>query len=296
MRRTDPPAAIALLALVAVVACAKSSNAPPPAPVLSASVASSWASSSASPTSVIGLYERACDGGSGDGCNNLALVYFEGRAGAKKDAKRARTFFQRSCDLGAAGGCGNLGYLLHAGEGGPRDEVRAIGLLTQACDGSFWESCYWLGDIYYGGEHEDRPMALSVLERACKGGHLQSCASQGVLLADGKGGVSKDALQAAKLLQRACEGKVHFACTGLASLFLHGDGVAADADRARKLYDQGCADDYPGGCYAYGAVCASGALGDQCSADALLRRACDLGHANACSALATLMEQRTEKP
>jgi uncharacterized protein len=290
MRRTEAGWALlaALVALVAACATARRADAPPP-PLPVQPIA--LASASAAPQSVVGLYKRACEGGSGLGCNNLGLVYLEGRSGARRDAARSLTFFQRACDLGTAGGCGNLGYLLHEGTEVPRDDVRAIGLLTRACDASWWDACYWLADIYFGGEHEDLPNAYAVVERACKtGNHERSCATQGIMLQLGSG-VVKDPRHAKSLLGRACEAGVAFACTSLGTLLM--EGSPSDIERARERYARGCTDDHPGGCYVYGMQCASGVFGDHCATDALLRHACEKRHADACAALADWMEKQS---
>ncbi len=124
-------------------ACATTSNLPPPPPVMAPVTTAAPAQPvPARSESALDLYTRACDGGSGVGCNNLALSFLEARNGAARDPKRAFALFQRACDLGVAIGCGNLGVLVHKER---RDEVRAIGLLTRACDGEWWPGCYFLG-------------------------------------------------------------------------------------------------------------------------------------------------------
>jgi TPR repeat protein len=288
MRAID--AALLLLPILGggLAACAERVPPPPPPPPAVAPLPS--ASASASPGSVLALYARACDGESAIGCNNLALAYTEGRSGAKRDLARAASLFQRACDLGAAGGCGNLGILLHT-KGPMHDDVRAIGLLTRACDASWWDGCFWLGDIYFGGEHEDAALAYSLFERACKADHVKSCANQGIMLHLGKG-VAKDPRHAGSLLERACSAGIFYACTALGNVFLSSEGIPADAKRARASYERGCTDEYPVGCYAYGLRCAAGELGDACDPALLLRRACDLGHADGCTALASWMERQ----
>jgi TPR repeat protein/predicted Zn-dependent peptidase len=282
-----------LVGAALLAACARADNTPPPAPSVPplAALSAPTTAHEAAPT-VTGLYTRACDGGSAVGCNSLALVYLEGRSGQKRDPPRAVTLFQRACDLGSPAACGNLGFLTRQGIGVSQDLVRAIGLLTRACDASWWEGCYWLADILFEGDYEDRPRALAALEPACKAGHPKSCASMGVLLQAGKG-VPKDSKRAADLLDHACAADVAFACTWLGNMLVQGDGVARDAERARNVYAKGCTDDYPTGCYVFGIVCAKGELGDDYlkRADGLLKRACDHGEADACALLADRMEQ-----
>ena len=284
--------AVGCLSVLAVATAACAGERPPPAPPPPPIVGPVPSSSvHASPHDVVGLYTRACDGGSAIGCNDLGLVYFEGRSGARRDQARAASLFQRACDLGAPGGCGNLGMLLHDPGSPMHDEVRALGLLTRACDASWWEGCFWLGNLYFQGEREDTGLAYAASARACQGGgHPKSCASQGVMLQLGKG-VAKDGKQAERLLDRSCEAGVPFACTSLGTLLLQGDGLGVDSLGARRAYEKGCSDDYPPGCYVYGTRCASGELGERCDPERPLRHACDRGHANACAALASWMEE-----
>ncbi|HLK41204.1 MAG TPA: hypothetical protein VKU41_30845 [Polyangiaceae bacterium] len=116
--------------LLVLAACARESNLPPPPPQVS--VLPTPTARARLPETVVGLYTRACDGGSAVGCSNLGIVFSEGRDGATRDDARAQAMFQRACDLGSPAGCGNLGALLRSS-----DEVRAIGLLTRSCDASW---------------------------------------------------------------------------------------------------------------------------------------------------------------
>ena len=50
------------------------------------------------------LYPRACDGGDGLGCYNLAVAYVQG-IGVSKDLKRAFQLFKQACDRGDAQAC-----------------------------------------------------------------------------------------------------------------------------------------------------------------------------------------------
>jgi TPR repeat protein len=286
-----------LVSALAVVAagCAHPSNAPPAPPVVAPLAApSASAPSGKSPADAVGLYTRACDGGSAMGCNNLGLVYLEGRSGQARDVAKAVRLLQRACDLNPGSmGCTNLGFLLHQGETVPKDEVRALGLLARACDAQSWQGCYWLGEIYAGSERNDPALALQVWERACKAGDQRSCTGQALFLVEGKGGVTKDTKRAVPLLETACKKEVAAACTLLGNLTIEGDGVTRDVERARSVYAKGCTDDNPQGCYIYGLVCASGRLGEEYveRAESLLRHACDLRYADACATLASRLEK-----
>jgi TPR repeat protein len=289
-------ALVSALAGLSVVAtgCAQASNAPPAPPVVAPLAApSASAASGKAPADAVGLYTRACDEGSAMGCNNLGLAYVDGGLGQARDVAKGARLLQRSCDLNPGSmGCTNLGFLLHQGEVLPKDELRALGLLTRACDAESWQGCYWLGEVYAGSERNDPARALQVWERGCKGGDQKSCTGQALFLVLGKG-VAKDTKRAVPLLETACKKEVAAACTLLGNLTIEGDGVARDVERAGRLYAKGCADDNAQGCYIYALVCASGRLGEDYveRADTLLRHACDLRWADACAMLASRLEK-----
>ena len=50
------------------------------------------------------LYQKACKGESGIGCNNLGLAYMAGR-GVKKDAAAGQQFRSKACELGYKPAC-----------------------------------------------------------------------------------------------------------------------------------------------------------------------------------------------
>lgn len=278
-----------LTAGVALPGCAAESNLPPPPPHVAPLPVNDGGVGEKLPSSASGLYARACDGGSAAGCNNLGLRLLEGRDGEKADPKGAEALFQRACDLGDATACGNLGFLLRT-----RDPARAIGVLTRACDRSVWFACYWLSDIYSEGDYEDLPLAFSVAVRGCKAGNELSCGNEAIFYWLGHG-TAKDEDKASRLFDKACKAGVAFACTGLANLLLASSSSAQSVERIRAAYEAGCVDSFPAGCYMFGLACGSGKLGSDYvpRAEPLLRRACQKGHADACTALAKHIEEES---
>src|SRR5687767_8776010 len=75
------------------------------------------------------LFERACEGGIGDGCASLGIMYQGGAgqrgAGVKRDSARAVSLFQQGCERGGMDACTRLGVLYRRGTGVPRDAARA---------------------------------------------------------------------------------------------------------------------------------------------------------------------------
>lgn len=100
--------------------------------------------------------------------------------------------------------------------------------------------------------------------------------------------MKKDLPTAAQLFEPACKGGLDMACAFFGMMLAKGEGVAKDETRARDVFEQGCTDSFPGGCYLFGTACRAGLLGDEYTprADALLTRACQHGVGEACNLLA----------
>jgi hypothetical protein len=113
------------------------------------------------------LAERACNGGSANGCGILALIYYD-----SQDYARAAPLYQRACDGGDAKGCYALGRMYESvyASGGSQAQVRS--LFQRACDGGYPQPCLDLGSEYEIGlgVSKDYPRAASLYRRACDGG------------------------------------------------------------------------------------------------------------------------------
>jgi hypothetical protein len=65
----------------------------------------------------LGLYKLACGLGAKLGCNNLGVMYRDGRGGIAKDYAASAKLFKQACDMGDIAGCANLGYMLANAQG-----------------------------------------------------------------------------------------------------------------------------------------------------------------------------------
>jgi TPR repeat protein len=84
------------------------------------------------------LYQRACDAGSADACNNLGVDYAEG-TGVQRDEFRAASLYEKACDGGNANGCSDLGDLYWRGFGVAQDRDKGRELLQKGCNmGNQW--------------------------------------------------------------------------------------------------------------------------------------------------------------
>lgn len=163
-------------------------------------------------TPLIPLMQRACDGGDGDACASLGMMYQEG-LGFEKDEERAAYFLKRGCRAGSKFGCVLLGEAFENGIGVEKDAERAAELFTMACEAKDSEACdreaklYFLGD----GVTQNNAKAIELLGRACDLGNTGSCLVLGMRYDHGTG-VARDKAKGAKLLKRACDGGVSAAC------------------------------------------------------------------------------------
>jgi TPR repeat protein len=202
-----------------------------------------------------GLYKLACGLGAKLGCNNLGVMYRDGRGGIAKDYTASAKLFKQACDMGDIAGCANLGYMLANAQGVPKDMKRAIQLYEQACDHDNAYGCHNLGYRYQQGD-----------------------------------GVPKDTRKAATLYKKACDGGENDACVNLGGLYQYGDGVPTDVDEAVKLYRKACDAKQAHGCQYLGALYNDGALTprDRAKAVAYYQKGCDLGDKPSCAELGQL--------
>lgn len=121
-----------------------------------------------------------------------------------------------------------------------RDDVAAGRLARFACDAGHLPACRTLAWLLENGRGADRDLRLArrLYGRACDGGEMESCKSLAYLLDTA---TPPERARAAPLYARACDGGVLDACNNLANLYLGGDGVPRDMDRAIALYDRVCA-------------------------------------------------------
>ena len=150
------------------------------------------------------LFEVGCDGGSGEACNYLGVIFSKGD-GVKIDNTKAAEFYSQACDAGYATGCSDLGYMYLNGIGVPVDYTRAFSLSTKGCDS----------------------------------GSVVGCENQGVMYARGAG-VARDDQRAVALYSKACDAGVSHGCSNLGRMFLQGRALHKDVDKGKELLQKGC--------------------------------------------------------
>ena len=178
------------------------------------------------------VLNRNCSDGSGWSCNELGLLKFSGRAGARGDAKDA---FTRACRLGFGVGCSNASLVGHA-EGTPKSvppaaldfafvlregkgalpDTTPVELFTRACNQGWTTGCDSLAQAYIVGmgTQPNKPLAASAFAKACDGGVASACSNLGYMYKVGDG-VQRDTARALGYLQKACALGMADACRWL---------------------------------------------------------------------------------
>jgi TPR repeat protein len=252
---------------------------------------------------------RACDLGSGSGCEHLGLLYATGK-GVARDDGRATKEYVRSCELGDARGCYNAGLMSDDGRGTPRDHSRAAAYYEEACALGSSTACTNLGFLYENGRGvaKDLKLSTALYQRGCDGtrcqpSNLTGCVNVGRAYRDGLG-VAVDEPRAAALFREACDrtpdaddvGSAENrsrACSLLGALYLAGDGVPKDNEGGRAFSELGCEQGDAFGCFNAASVYSSGAGVEVNPAKAaeFLDRACELGDAEGCYDLGIAYEK-----
>ena len=139
------------------------------------------------------------------------------------------------------GGCANLGFMYANGAGVEQDDVEAVRLYRQACEGGDMLGCSNLGVMYERGTgvDQDYAQAVRLYRQACEGGVMRGCAYLGVMYAEGRG-VERDDAEAVRLYRQACEGGEMTGCGNLGIQYEYGRGVDQDIDEAQRLYKKAC--------------------------------------------------------
>jgi len=260
-------------------------------PAASPTSVPSHASASHATPLVVEVYERACQLGSGRGCNDLGVKFLDGE-GVDKDERRAVELLRRGCDLKFPMACANLGYAVKNGIGTVADPVAAEKLFESACDANVGAGCNLLGDEIHDRSPADARRAFDLFLRACTLKSPAGCVNAGGMYDTGEF-VNQDRAKAASYYRQGCDADFGIGCTGLATIQLRGEGgLTADADLARQLYEKGCRLDAFYGCATYGTILTNGELPDPRHelARTVLKRACDAGNGDACAALADLID------
>jgi len=283
------------------------------------------------------LLRRACALGNIDGCTGYAK---EGPS-ADRDPIRRRGYELQleACKAGELGRCWNayderktMAIWAPGMPGVPDETWRALVARTgAACEGGEAEACLHASRFAREGVGRDRDRAdeQALTLRACTLGSALACALSAIAIRDtdvegaralyrractlGDGYACSrladgetDPARVVELSQRACDLGHQNTCADLARRLERGDGVPADAPRARALWQLLCRRGWTSECLALAAdepqperalalherACSQGDFARGCAGAAVaLRRTCDSGSRAACERLQRLLAQ-----
>lgn len=201
---------------------------------------------------ISGLLVRACRGGDGQGCLELAVHCHRQRADLECDAFAFELLPEARRD-----GCGGLGATLCMREARQALFLEGYERATAACMSGVPRSCFLSGygrAVGYGIGKKDAAAALVYWRYGCTVGDADSCESLAALLRDHSEGLGDPAIapppgyeadsaeaRAIGLWQRACNADDALACVTLAHRYAAGDGaVSKDPERASALQARAC--------------------------------------------------------
>lgn len=215
------------------------------------------------------LLESTCEAGEPAACDGAAWLYRVGAWGTPRDdakanarSARAAELLRVKCETGDWVACDRYGSTFELASPsnvhGHANAARGMELHEAACTHGIADACATLGGMFEVGltsSTDGRPImerdtgrAFSLFQRACDEGSADGCWSLAQRFAVGGLGVPRDVALSLSLSERACVAWECFACAGLADRYDVGDGVARDADRARKLYERACGLGHMGSC------------------------------------------------
>lgn len=239
-------------------------------------------------------YEKACAGGAGVGCYNLASMYYGGHGVVADEARadrykaKAKVAWQAACEGDAPRWCTNVAYLLRE-EDAAANREKALALDQRSCDHQVLVGCTEaLRDRLALGRIA-APGFLAELEKLCRAGEPTACTVAGSLMVGGGEGIATDPKRGVALIVEGCERGDKQACEVAAIEHATGKLVAEDAAAADRFMIAACD-------RGLGSACQSvaqdrGARGAYPEMADYARRACQMGERQSCAALSSLYHE-----
>jgi TPR repeat protein len=236
----------------------------------------------------VAAYEKACAGGAGVGCYNLASMYYGGQLVVADEARadmykaRAKAAWELACRGSGPRWCTNVAYLLREADAKGNRE-KCLELDQRTCDHQVLVGCTEAArDRFELG----RSSAVDLdreLRRLCMAGEPTACTLAGSALMVGDKGVAADTQRGLELVVRGCEIGDSRGCWLAGTEYAAGKVVTADLARADRLIRLACD-------HALGAACMAvaqdlGARQELAEASAFAKRACQMGQGEACALL-----------
>ena len=232
------------------------------------------------------LFGRACEGGLGRSCAELAMLHQSGRLGRRRP-ELSQMLRSKACSEGHSESCAFVARDLAAADPG-----RAAKLLETGCEAGDMDQCVALADFLERGVglRRDLPRARALRKKACDQDKGEACRALARMWHKGMGG-ERSIVSAAALYTRGCDLSDADSCLALAEA--HGSGAFGEGDMAQHyelsakaagLYGPACERGDAHACATLGALHrkGGGVREDRTLGLELQRRACALGWGAGC--------------
>ncbi|NUP08104.1 MAG: sel1 repeat family protein [Polyangiaceae bacterium] len=190
------------------------------------------------------IWERDCEVGEVNACVQTLALLEEAKAPPEvvlPRAARTRRLASQACRAGGFG-CSIAAKLAAEGRGGPKDETAAIELLSIRCrDGMCRELA---NQLLQSSDPTSKERGLALLEANCDKGEgcddLAKIYDEGTLVPKNAKRARDLYLRALRGLEKACDNNDALACSLAGYMYFEGQGVRANALKARALYTKSC--------------------------------------------------------
>lgn len=248
-------------------------------------------------------FGRACDLAVGEGCHELADIYYSGDGSVVKNLNKASDLYKKACELDIGISCGILGEIYKNS-----DNIQlAIKFHEKACDLNVGSSCRNLAVMNENGSHitKDIYQAIDFYKKGCELNNSLSCLllaniySQGIV-------IDKDLGLAFNLLEASHEEKYRnsrylnkIGCSNLKSIHHNTNVYDTDRDINRVIEARytTCSFGDPYNCLGLDILYYKG-IGvnkDIQKTIQIRKKLCDINYASACTGLATIYLDKSSK-
>ena len=183
------------------------------------------------------LYRQACEGAAAEGCYRLGkLLRF---ADDRRDWGQTAPLFVRACELGSGSGCDAQANDLEAGVTGVSDPDAALALRRATCAGGSAPSCNTLAAELMRSDRsaEEQAEGLALLDRQCRAGESRDCGDAVRHWIGAEGGFGARAREYQSL---ACRARDSWACAEIGKRALR-NGIGPEAREAGvAFYQRAC--------------------------------------------------------
>lgn len=117
-------------------------------------------------------YKKVCDANDHRGCYPLGSIYFE-----EEKLNKAFNVFEKACNLGHYNSCQNVAWMYKKGKGVKVNFLKSAEYYKIACNKNIANSCVGLAGLYSNGRgvKKDLTMSFKFFQKACNLGHKNSC-------------------------------------------------------------------------------------------------------------------------